>query len=158
METLYADYGANINIAKSLTDKIDSFPSSVRMNQLLHLCLQIDSYKEDCAELIRYDLPSGQMSIWMKLPQPIQNRWRSFGYNFEREHNGRTPNFTVFISFLREQVKEMCSPNYQLVTKNDKSRNKAEHKVLQTQVVQSRLGAPCGETACVPNEVKGCAF
>ena len=90
LRTLANQYGADMNVAKSLDKKIDNFPSITKMTQgkeirdLLHLCLQIESYKENCAELQRFDLPSGQMSIWGKLPVPIQNRWRHFGNSYEK--------------------------------------------------------------------------
>jgi len=138
--SLHRQFGSDIQVSSSLLRKVKEFPAIKYMSQgkdvreLLNICELIDSYKDECNELKIFDLSSGLREIWTKLPDPIINRWRSFGNQYEKDNFGASPSLTVFIDFLEDQANEICNPNYEKSWSVEGTRPKLNLKTFQTNV------------------------
>ena len=134
-----------MQVSSSLVKKVKEFPLVKGSNQnkqlrdLLHLCRLIDSYMSVCNELRIFNLASGLRDIWSKLPDHLQNKWRTYGNEYEDRHFGLNPSLSIFIIFLEIQVKEICNPNYEKVgnSRDFKNQKHSLTTVLKTEFEES---------------------
>ena len=116
---LYKQFGSNLKVAASLESKLEAFPSIKSVNEssklydLAELCRIIECNLHNCPELQYFNLARGLRSIWLKLPDMLQNKWRAVGHDYEATHYGNTPPLSYLIRFLEAQADELCNPNYQ---------------------------------------------
>ena len=162
-KALHQQFGTSTQVASALQKQIEDSPNLKSMSQgkklreLLHLCHLIQSYMNSCQDLQWYNLPAGIRKIWLKLPDPIQNRWRSVANDFEVRNWGHGPTFLKFTEFLENQVQEACNPNYEKVnyatidTKKSRSlkteiQTQKESVILQTEMPLQDFKCPIHKT------------
>lgn len=115
---LHERFGSGQRIANGLRTKLDSFPIIQFMHQgeklqdLLDLCRIVECNMTSCHELQDLNQASGLRPVWTKLPEPIQNKWRFYGHEYETFHGGMHPPFSAFVSFLEKNASELTNLHY----------------------------------------------
>ena len=112
-------FGSNILVANSLNARLESFQQiksahhSKRLTELLDLCEHIELSMPSCNELSIYNTSLGIRKIWLKLPESLQNSWRSVCDNYRMHNFDSHPSFGVFVEFLTQKTREYDDPSYQ---------------------------------------------
>jgi len=110
-------FGSGIHIVHSLYSKLDAFPpiKSVyaidQLDDLVELAMLILVNMPTMAELSEFNHSLGVRRLFDKLPEPFQNKWRSF-VNEYYKHNVEHPPFEHFLTFLQDRVTEFSDPAY----------------------------------------------
>ena len=116
--TLYERFGTGTRIASALRSKIKAFPAikSVQdmemLSELINICQLISVNMEVAEELHNYDLSTGISELWLKLPDRIQDSWRSYSSEYKNANPGTSPRLAHFISHLERKYRELSDPSY----------------------------------------------
>ena len=76
--------------------------------------LMLEYAKEDDSlpGLEYLDTFMGINPLTAKLPEDLQNQWRTRAYRYKQKNNGRFPPFTLFSKFVRDVAEERCDPSF----------------------------------------------
>ena len=139
--SLYEQFGSGPQIAISLSSKLDSFPQiksvyeGEKLTELICICQLIQCNMSVAPELQVYNLSVGIRKVWLKLPDPLQNAWRSVTVDYKSRFNGNHPPFNVFVDFLTRKSKEYCDPCYvrSLINQDLPKRKDSRNVILKTE-------------------------
>ena len=121
-EALQKQYGSPVRVSQSMQKKLYDFPLirppnvGNKMQELAHLCRLIEANMTTNTELQLYNLSLGQKQVWCKLPDWLQKKWRSIGYQFSTANMGALPPFPTLIEFIERSRDELCDPNFEQIT------------------------------------------
>ena len=110
-------FGSSSLVSQSLVDKVESLPfiksvhQVAQIEELCDLCMVIRSSMEDCMELTFFNLQRGMKTIYSRLPDSFQTRWRKEWFVTE-SRTGQTPNFCNFVDFLQTYLQEVRTPGF----------------------------------------------
>ena len=118
-DALVQKFGSPLRICTAISGKLESFPTirppniKGKLSDLVDLCRIVDLNMIDNAELLVFNLSTGQHKIWSKLPEWLQQRWRSYGHDYTSRHGNQVPPFSVLLGFIEKQCDEMNNPFFQ---------------------------------------------
>ena len=117
---LHEQFASGSRIAISITKKVESFPvckwiNPEKLNELLNLCHVISVNLPIATELQIYNLPYGMRLIWSKLPDVLQNQWRTYSADFRQSNLGNPPTLNHMIGFIQRKSKEYSDPCYEKI-------------------------------------------
>ena len=113
---LKTEFGSSIRLANALNSKVDSFPPirsiyhTDKLKELLTLCQHIEANLNSSDELQIFNSSYGARRIWLKLPENLQNSWRSACDDFRLRNYDRYPNLSFFVGFLSKKIREYTDP------------------------------------------------
>ena len=144
---LRARFSGDVQISSSLRTKLSNFPEisgsqsdpavGQKLRQLSDLCQCVCAHMSTAHDLQILNYESGVEPIRKKLPEFLNNRWRTSKAHYVAV-NGIHPPFSLFCTFLEDQSDILCAdvresiarfaPNY----KNENCSRRLHTKVLHT--------------------------
>ena len=118
LRELHSEFGSSIKVADSLIKRLDAFEQVKSAHQidklkdLLDLAKHIAANIQSSEELIIFNVAHGAQKIWFKMPDDMQNRWRSLCDDYKIVHD-RHPPLQTFIEFLGKKIREYSDPLFQ---------------------------------------------
>lgn len=108
--------------------------NSDKLEELLEICKIIKTNMKTFRELEQFNFANGLHKIWLKLPEPFQNSWRTVQSDFKLHNNGIHPPFSVFLDFLNKKCTEYSDPIYEkkFVTTFEYPKKTKDIKALKT--------------------------
>ena len=116
MNKLRSEFGSSIRVANALNQRLDSFPPirSVydveKLKDLLEICEFIDANISSTAEFYVFNSAYGARKVWLKLPESLQNNWRSNCQDYRFKYGDVYPPFSDFVQFLAKKTSEFSDP------------------------------------------------
>ena len=116
MYEIRSEFGSSIQIANSLNNRLDSFPQIRSINEigklkdLLNICQYIEVNMRVTDELCVFNSAYGSRKVWLKLPESLQNSWRSISDDYRCNNFDRYPSFDIFVRFLNKKTRELSDP------------------------------------------------
>lgn len=145
-------FGSSSKITKDLLHTLSEFPPINNQNveeslrSLLDLCRLMEFNMRDTPELQFMNIAQGVELVRQKLPKFLQDRWRSYGQDFEDKNNCQHPPFSYFIEFLNKQVREISNTNYKNIYLREKS-SQQEKKNYKTFITKENEPTQTVQTA-----------
>lgn len=146
-------FGADTEIAAQLRARLEALPAisgtesdpnvAVKLRQMSDLCLMVSAHMDLVPDLQTLNYAHGLQSLRKKLPEFMNNRWRTAKDIFNSRY-GCHPNFDIFCNFLEEKADTLCSdltvdmkkdPKPHPRTEEKSSTLPVEYHSLQTSVV-----------------------
>ena len=128
MSKLRSEFGSSIRVANALNQRLDSSPpiKSIynidKLKDLLEICEYIEANITTTAELNVFDSAYGAKKVWNKLPETMQNNWRSICEDYRFSHGDTYPHFSIFVNFLKKKTREFSDPLFQRPNFGDNKR------------------------------------
>ena len=116
MYEIRSEFGSSIQIANALNNRLDSFPQIRSVNEigklkdLLNICQYIEVNMRVTDELCVFNSAYGSRKVWLKLPESLQNSWRSISDDYRCNNFDRYPSFAIFVRFLNKKTRELSDP------------------------------------------------
>ena len=137
---LHRKFGSYIQVCAALSSRIDSFPVirppnvTDKLSELVDICRVIELNMEGNPELYIYNLSSGQHKIWSKLPDRLQQKWRTRGHEYSASHRDHIPPFSMLLQFIERESEEMNNPFFQKYVIEDSTSKGKSARVLKAEI------------------------
>ena len=134
---LYEHFGTGSRIAFSITEKLESFApikfshQHDRLGDLLNICRIIEVNLPVAAELQMFNLTAGMRQIWLKLPDHLQNGWRTASADFKMANFGNSPSLVHLIAYLRRKYNELSDPSLEKPTASNTTTSRLTARTKQ---------------------------
>ena len=156
LEDLRERFGSEVRIANELIRQLESIEQiksnhqTHKLNDLLDVCEQIQANLAFTDELSVFNTSYGSRQIWQKLPESMQNSWRTTCDDF-RSNRGRYPPLDVFIAFLSKKIREFSNPLMQRPALRTIGFNNAAKTTLKTNSKDTVPRSPTYENSSASN-------
>ena len=116
--SLHEQFGTGNRIATAIFTMLDSFPiirsphNTDKLGDLINICHIIAANMTVAEELQIFNLSLGIRKIWIKLPDTLQNGWRTFSADFYNNH-GSSPVLYNLVAYLERKHREFCDKSYE---------------------------------------------
>lgn len=129
LKELKSEFGSSVRIANALNDQVESFVpirnvyQTDKLKELSNLCQYIEANLTTSHELGVFNTAQGVRKLWLKLPEQLQNSWRTQCDDFRAANDDRYPPFSRFTKYLAKKTRELSDPILQRQQKTEYRRN-----------------------------------
>ena len=136
LSELRSEYGCGVKIAKALVARLDSFPivkspHGTKLKELHTLCLHIETNMSSCPELEYFNCGYGFQKVWVKMPDSLQNSYRTASDDYRARNKGSYPPFSFIVQFLSKKCREFSDAYFHRSPLTFESRKKEPTKTAQ---------------------------
>ena len=117
LSELQSEYGCSVSHANALAGRLNSFsivksPYESKLKELITLCQHIESNVVSSPELAYFNSDFGAQKVWIKMPNSLQNSYRSASDDY-RSHNGsQYPPFSFIVKFWLRNAGNIQTPTF----------------------------------------------
>ena len=136
LSELRSEYGCGVKIAKALVVRLDLFPivkspHGTKLKELHTSCLHIEANMSSCPELEYFNSGYGVQKVWVKMPDSLQNSYRTASDDYRARNNGSCPPFSFIVQFLSKKCRELSDAYFHRSPLTFESRKKEPTKTAQ---------------------------
>jgi len=114
---LYEQFGTSSRISSAINNQLESFPiiksqyNTEKLRELINICRIISANMSTAEELRMFNMSVGLRKIWLKLPDRLQNGWRSKASELQQSQYN-SPSLSDLIAYLENKHREYSNLSY----------------------------------------------